>query len=295
VHRRRSVFRAVAAMVAAAVLGLAWPTVAVAAPSGPAPDTPAVHQSALTGTAAAQAAGTITPGVLMLSPIDENSANACTAAFVFSGGGKTYLGYAAHCAGAGTAMGLSGCRERSLPMGTTVLIEDKNGTRSNGRLAYSSWATMQQRGESDQSLCLLNDFALVQVDPGAVGSVDPTVPILGGPTALDSNGMTAGEPVFSYQPNNGGTVVKEGDVVSEGTGGRSHRVLTNPPGRPGDSGSGYLDGNGRAFGVLSVQFLDGSGANGVTDLAMALSYANRYGGIGRVALVPGRKPFAPPG
>jgi hypothetical protein len=277
VHRRRSVFRAVAAMVAAAVLGLAWPTVAVAAPSGPVPSEAAVHQAALTGPAAAQAAGTITPGVLMLSPIDENSANACTASFVFSGGGKTYLSYAAHCAGAGSTSGLSGCRERSLPLGTTVLIQDKNGTRSNGQLAYSSWATMQQRGESDQSLCLLNDFALVQVDPSAAGSVDPTVPILGGPAALDSNGMTAG------------------DVVSEGTGGRSHRVLTNPPGRPGDSGSGYLDGNGRAFGVLSVQFLDGSGANGVTDLAMALSYANRYGGIGRVALVPGRKPFAPPG
>jgi hypothetical protein len=295
VHRRRSVCRAVAAMVTAAVLGLAWPTVAVAAPGEPPLNQAAVHQSAVTGPAAAQAAGTITPGVLMLSPIDENSANACTAAFVFSGGGKTYLGYAAHCAGAGTAMGLSGCRERSLPLGTTVLIEDKTGTRSNGRLAYSSWATMQQRGESDQSLCLLNDFALVQVDPAAVGSVDPTVPILGGPAALDSNGMAAGEPVFSYQPNNGGTVVKEGDVVSEGAGGRSHRVVTNPPGRPGDSGSGYLDGNGRAFGVLSVQYLDGSGANGVTDLAMALSYANRYGGIGRIALVAGRKPFAPPG
>jgi hypothetical protein len=277
-------------MVAAAVLGLAGPTVAVAAPSEP-----AVNQAALSEPASTQAAGSITPGVLMLSPIDANSANACTAAFVFSGGGNTYLGYAAHCAGAGTTMGLSGCRERSLPLGTTVLIEDKNGSRSNGRLAYSSWATMQQRGEADQSLCLLNDFALVQVDPAAAGSVDPTVPILGGPSALDSNGMTAGEPVFSYQPNNGGTVVKEGDVVSEGAGGRAHRVVTNPPGRPGDSGSGYLDGNGGAFGVLSVQYLDGSGANGVTDLAMALSYANRYGGIGRVGLVAGRKQFASPG
>jgi hypothetical protein len=284
VHRRRAALRTVAAMVAAAVFGLAWPSVAAAAPTESA--APAAQS---------QAAGSITPGVLMLTPINENSANACTASFVFSGGGKTYLGYAAHCAGAGTSMGLSGCRERSLPLGSKVLIEDKNGTRSNGQLAYSSWATMQQRGETNQSLCLLNDFALVQVDPSVVSTVDPTVPILGGPTGLDTNGLTPGQPVFSYQPNNGGTVVKEGDVVSEGAGGRSHRVLTNPPGRPGDSGSGYMDGDGKAFGVLSVQYLDGSGANGVTDLAMALSYANRYGGIGQIGLVPGRKPFAPPG
>jgi hypothetical protein len=281
VDRRRTVLHALAALVAAAVLAVAGPASASAA-------APAVPGQGSSGEA-------IAPGILMLSPIGQNAANACTASFVFKSSGTTYLGYAAHCAGTGPATGLSGCRERTLPLGSTVLIERGNGASSTGRLAYSSWATMQKRGETDESLCTFNDFALVALDPADAGEVDPSVPILGGPSALDTDGLRSGEPVFSYQPNNGGTVVKEGRTVSDSGGGRSHRVNTNPPGRPGDSGSGYLDGNGRAFGVLSTQFLDGTGTNGLTDLAMALSYANQYGGIGRVALVPGTEPFAPPG
>ncbi|HET6257292.1 MAG TPA: serine protease [Pseudonocardia sp.] len=271
---------AVAALVAAAVLGVAGPASAAAAG-------PAVPGQGSSGEP-------ISPGILMLSPVSESAANACTASFVFKSGGTTYLGYAAHCAGT-SLTGLSGCREKTLPLGSTVLIERGNGASSTGRLAYNSWATMQRRGETDQSLCMFNDFALVALDPSDAGEVDPSVPILGGPTALDTDGLRSGEPVFSYQPNNGGTVVKEGKTVSDSGGGRSHRVNTTPPGRPGDSGSGYLDGNGMAFGVLSTQFLDGTGTNGLTDLAMALTYANQYGGIGRVALVPGTEPFAPPG
>ncbi|MCU1661238.1 MAG: hypothetical protein JWR58_1303 [Pseudonocardia sp.] len=278
--RRRTVLHAVAALVAAAVLAVAGPASAATA----APAVPGQSSSA----------EAIAPGILMLSPVGQGGANACTASFVFKSGGTTYLGYAAHCAGTGPPTGLSGCRETTLPLGSTVLIDRGNGASSSGRLAYSSWATMQQRGETDQSLCLLNDFALVALDGADAGAVDPSVPMLGGPTALDTDGLRSGEPVFSYQPNNGGIVVKEGKAVSDSGGGRSHRVNTTPPGRPGDSGSGYLDGNGRAFGVLSTQFLDGTGTNGLTDLAMALTYANQYGGIGRVALVPGTKRFAPP-
>lgn len=241
---------------------------------------------------AAQAA--ITPGVLMISPIDERRTSSCTAAFVFAGGGSTYLGYAAHCAGAGDSMGLSGCAEPTLPLGTPVLIEGNDGSRTAGRLAYTSWGTMQERGESDEALCLLNDFALVELDPADVPRVDPTVPAVGGPTGLDSDGTAPGEPVASYQPHGGTTRVKQGRSLGTSGGGLTHRVRTTPPGRPGDSGSGYLDGRGRAFGVLSTLFVDGSDTNGVTDLARALAYANAHGGIGPVELVPGTAPFAPP-
>jgi hypothetical protein len=44
--------------------------------------------------------------------------------------------------------------------------------------------------------------------------------------------------------------------------------------------------------VLSTQFLDRSHSNGVTDLALALAYANAHGGLGgQVSLVPGTQPF----
>jgi hypothetical protein len=233
----------------------------------------------------------ITPGVLMMSPVDERVTSSCTAAFVFAGDDATYLGFAAHCAGASESMGLSGCEEPTLPLGTDVTIVGNDGSRASGRLAYTSWGTMQQREEADPARCLHNDFALVELDAADVARVDPTVPVLGGPTGLDVDGTAFGEPVFSYQPHTGTTTIKQGRSLGTSGGGLAHRVETRPPGRPGDSGSGYLDGDGRAFGVLSTLFTDGSATNGVTDLAHALDYANAYGGIGRVTLVPGREPF----
>ena len=268
--------------VAALALALVTPLTAVAEPLA---TTAAAAQPHLRGNAP------ITPGVLMLSPVGPNSTSACTAAFVFTGPDATYLGYAAHCAAGGAATGLSGCAEQTLALGTPVAIES-TGFRTSGRLAYTSWGTMQKQGETDQALCTLNDFALVALDPGDAGRVDPTVPALGGPTGLDSDGLVQGEPVYSYQPQNGGQAVKSGKSLGDESGGLTHHVETSPPGRPGDSGSGYLDGKGRAFGVLSTLFLDGSSSNGVTDLAHALAYANRHGGIGTVSLVLGEAPFA---
>lgn len=259
-----------------AVLGVA--VVALAFVGGPAHAAPA-------------AGGPITPGALMISPVDERVTSSCTAAFVFTGSAVTYLGYAAHCAGASESMGLSGCEEPTLPLGTDVTIVGNDGSRTTGRLAYTSWGTMQERGESDPELCMHNDFALVELDPKDGARVDPTVPVLGGPTGLDSDGTEFGEPVASYQPQVGPTSVKQGRSLGTTGHGLAHRVETRPPGRPGDSGSGYLDGDGRAFGVLSTLFTDGSSTNGVTDLAHALAYANAFGGIGRVALEPGRRPF----
>jgi hypothetical protein len=171
-----------------------------------------------------------------------------------------------------------------------VVIEGNDGSRTSGRLAYTSWSTMQERGESDGARCFHNDFALVELDPADVPRVDPSVPVFGGPIGLDTDGTVPSEPVASYQPNGSHTNIKQGHSLGTVGAGLAHRVATIPPGRPGDSGSGFLDGEGRAFGVLSTLLLDGS--NGVTDLAQALEYANTYGGIEPVELVPGTEPFA---
>jgi hypothetical protein len=270
-----------------AVLAVAVAMLAAPATTSPAAAAPAVAQPPFAP--AAEAA--ITPGVRMISPVGDGAVSTCTAAFVFRGGGATYLGYAAHCAGSGESMGLSGCEEPALPLGTDVVIEGNDGSRTSGRLAYTSWGTMQERGETDRVRCYSNDFALVALDPADVERVNPSIPVFGGPTALDTDGTRRGEPVYSYQPRNGGTVVKQGRSLGVSPDGLFHRVETVPPGRPGDSGSGYVDGDGAAFGVLSTLFLDGSSTNGVADLAQALAYANAYGGIGRVALVAGTEPF----
>ena len=96
------------------------------------------------------ATAAIHPGVQMYTEGAQ-----CTANFVFTdGAGNVYVGYAAHCAGTGAATDTNGCDAGSLPLGTRVDFTDggslvSEGTRvGGGTLAYSSWLTMQQRGET---------------------------------------------------------------------------------------------------------------------------------------------------
>ena len=65
-------------------------------------------------------------------------------------------------------------------------------------MVYSSWVTMQERGETDVDTCQFNDFALVELDPSDAADVNPSVPFFGGPVGLDSDGLPAGEQVYSY-------------------------------------------------------------------------------------------------
>jgi hypothetical protein len=222
----------------------------------------------------ADAATAIGPGTRLTVRLDASSSALCTAGFAFrDAAGATYLGTAAHCTGTGTGdVAGSGCVEGSLPLGTPVRIGD--GAR--GRLAYSSWIAMQSAGESDEERCRANDFGLVAVDPADAGRVDPTVPVVGGPTGLDTDGVPRGETVASYQPGDGARAVKTGRSLGDTP--YAHTVLTRPPGIPGDSGAGFLDGDGRAFGALTTEFDGTPHANGVADLADALDYARTHGG-----------------
>jgi hypothetical protein len=51
------------------------------------------------------------------------------------------------------------------------------------------------------------------------------------------------------------------------------------PGIPGDSGSAFIDKQGRAFGVLStLQIAPLAGSNGVGDVAREVAYMRAHGG-----------------
>ena len=247
------------------------------------------------------ASAAIHPGVQMFT-----QGSQCTANFVFTdGSGATYVGYAAHCAGLGEATDTDGCLAESLPLGTPVTFNEggsllSEGTRvGSGTLAYSSWLTMHQRGETDASTCAYNDLALVKVDAADVAKVNPSVPFWGGPVALNTTGTSTGETLYSYgnsslragleqlSPKQGTSLGTEGN-------GWSHPVYTVSPGVPGDSGSAFLDSAGNAVGTLSTLALAPlAGSNGVGDLAHELGYAQQHGGITGLRLVPGTEPFSP--
>ncbi len=215
----------------------------------------------------------------------------CTANFVFTGAGGTYIGQAAHCAGTGGATETDGCDSDSLPLGTPVEV---SGASRPGTLAYSSWIAMRAAGETDPDACAFNDFALVKLDPADVGKVNPSVPGFGGPTGM--GGPSAiGATVFSYGNSSlraGITKLspKQGLVVAIEGGGWSRTVYTVTPGLPGDSGSGFLNGSGQAVGVLStLALLPTPLSNGVGDLGRELAYARAHG-FG-VTLAAGTEPF----
>ncbi|MHA3704062.1 hypothetical protein ACXR2U_17980 [Jatrophihabitans sp. YIM 134969] len=253
-------------------------------------------------TFAPEATATLHPGVMAYT-----AGAQCTTNFVFTdAAGAVYLGYAAHCAGTGESTDTDGCVTPSLPLGTPVSFRAggslvSEGTRlGGGTLAYSSWATMATRGETDADTCAYNDFALVEVDAADVSGVNPTVPFYGGPDGLGT-GTTAGDTIHTYGNSSlraGFSVLspKVGTSLGDSGGGWSTSLYTVSPGVPGDSGSGFLDSDGNAFGVLSTLALAPLPAsNGVGNLRKELSYAGAHSGITGLQLATGTRAFSPLG
>lgn len=281
---------------AGSVAVLAGAMLATALPSA----APAAGEQRAASWAPAESAE-ITPGVQMFT----QGSGQCTGNFVFKDrAGRTYVGYAAHCAGRGEATDTNGCETHSLPLGTTVRFArgataaTDGDTVGRGTLAYSSWRTMRSRGESREAVCAANDFALVRVGRSHVDNVNPTVPFWGGPSGL-ADAPDAETQVYSY----GSSGLRPTEVLSPRTGvalGRTHGgwgfdVYTATPGIPGDSGSGFLDDRGRAVGTLStVAILPLPGVNGLGALAQELDYAQAHSGIRGLRLVRGTRAFSPP-
>ena len=253
---RRSLVAALGVVAGLAALALA-PTPVEAAPTWAPEATASVHPGVQTDTAGGQ----------------------CTANFIFTAGSDVYIGQAAHCSGTGGQTETNGCDSGSLPLGTTVTVD---GASRPGTLAYNSWLTMQAVGETDPDACAYNDFALIRLDPADVASVNPTVPHWGGPAGVDTDGTTALERVYSYGNSSlrGGITQlspKTGTSLGSSGNGWTHNVYTVSPGIPGDSGSAFLDAQGRALGVLStLQIAPVVASNGVSDLSRMVAYARAH-------------------
>lgn len=276
-----------------AVLGV-LPVVAVLLPAGSTADAVAAW--------APEATAKIKPGVQMYT-----AGAQCTANFVFKdAAGNVYVGYAAHCAGKGESSDTNGCTTQSLPLGTPVKFVSggnffSSGTTvGTGKLAYSSWASMQKLKTKDANRCAYNDFALVRVDKASVKNVNPTVPKFGGPTGLAAPPLVAKAPIYTVGNSSlrtGSASTKTGKVLSRvpGLPVLAYNIQTGSPGIPGDSGSGYMDGAGRAAGVLSTINIGLSltpVTNTMGNLVYELAWAQKYSGISGLVLVRGTRGFS---
>ncbi|MGQ0843503.1 MAG: serine protease [Sporichthyaceae bacterium] len=235
------------------------------------------------------ATASIHPGIATLT-----EGGPCTANFVFvDGSGAVYIGQAAHCSLRMAETDVDGCRSGVKPVGTKVSLGNSG---VEGAIAYNSWATMQENGETDENVCRNNDFALIRIPEEAVAKVNPSIPVFGGPRGIVRSEPEFGAKVLSYGNSNlrGGAAPlspQRGFAIGSGSEGWYHLVYEFPTGIPGDSGAGFLDGTGKALGVL-IDFNDVPPAsNGVGDLAHALAYAQTNSGIEGLRMVDGTEPF----
>ena len=233
---------------------------------------------------------TIHPGVMTFT-----GGAQCTSNFIYQDASGVYIGQAAHCSGTGGSTETNGCDSGTLPVGTPVEID---GASHPGTMVYNSWATMQAGGETNADVCQFNDLALVKIDPADVANVNPSVPDWGGPTGLAAAAPGSGQTVYTYGNSSlrlGITALspKQGRVLGNQGNGWSTNVYTVTPGIPGDSGSGFMNSTGQAFGVLStVQLAPLAGSNGVGTLPLELAYMHSHSSFTGTQLVPGTEPFS---
>jgi hypothetical protein len=286
-HRRPRHHTRTGAVAAAGVLAVVSVAGATAAQAATPNDSNVVDRG---GHWAPAATAAVHPGVVTLTKDAE-----CTANFLYTDAlHNVYLGQAAHCSGTGQDTDTNGCTSKSLPLGTDVKIV---GTDIVGKMVYNSWLLMQQRGEKDDSACAYNDLALIKLPASALAQANPSIPVFGGPTGLNTTGTAAGDSVVSYgnsplrqgiselSPKYGTSLGDDGD-------GWTHTVYTLTPGVPGDSGSAVLDSRGRALGDLStLALLPTPLSNQVSDLAHELAYARAYSGLKDLRVVAGTEAF----
>jgi hypothetical protein len=220
----------------------------------------------------------------------------CTSNFVFfDSANNVYIGQAAHCSGTGGNTETNGCIAGTHPNGTPVEVD---GASRPGTMVYNSWIAMQANNESADGICYGNDFALVKLDPADAAKVNPSIPHWGGPVGI-ADTTAPGEKVLSYGNSSlrfGITQTSPKEGISLGNEGENdgwtHPVYTLSPGIPGDSGSAFLNGDGKAIGVLSVlEALPRPASNGVSDLSRALAYMRANSALGDVQLANGTTAF----
>ena len=263
----------------------------VAAAGGAAAATHPARRPVPPPTWAPAATAAVHPGVMTYTGVDQLQ---CTANFVFlDGTGAVYLGQAAHCSSTSGSTATNGCQAESRPLGTQVDIPSAS---TSGRLAYNSWLTMRSVKETDVNTCAFNDLALIRLTAADVARTNPSIPVMGGPQGINTDGLLSLDSVFTYgnsgwrgglstlRPKRGINILDQGNSWD-------HTVYTATPGIPGDSGSAFLDGSGRALGVLStVALAPYPLSNGVGDLSREIAYARTHGLPG-LTLAMGTEPF----
>lgn len=145
----------------------------------------------------------------------------CTLNFIFASGANRYVGTAGHCVAKDEVARVAGSR-----IGITVFSRD------------------------DDTL----DFALIKIDPGKLGDIDPSVRGIGGPTGVATRSHTAVGDSVSFHGYGlllgdiGATRTRSGILMNHG----ASTYAANMPAVNGDSGGPVIHARtGRALGIVA--------------------------------------------
>ena len=192
-----------------------------------------------------ESARNIGPGSAIIITIPDEGRFGCTANFVWSQGGRLYLGAAGHCFLPGDKKATHGPGADYDASGVTVQVCVENcegnfrtdllvGTLVTlGRVAYARQT--DATGEEDVG----NDFGVVEIPEAAAHLVRPEMPVWGGPAGVDE--LEPGS--FGCHYGNGlgvGEVFLTKARVGVGGGGDRDFWMGDFAGAFGDSGSGMV-------------------------------------------------------
>jgi hypothetical protein len=193
-----------------------------------------------------EAARNIGPGSALLITIPDEGRFGCSANFVWSGGGKTYLGAAGHCFIPADTKSTHGAGADYDASGVTVQVCVENcetGFRSGitllgtyvtlGKVAYARQT--DPTGTEDVG----NDFGVVEVPSSLAHLIRPSLPVWGGPHGSD----TLKPGAFGCHYGNGvvvGETVATKARVGLGGGGDENFWMGDFAAAFGDSGSGMV-------------------------------------------------------
>ncbi|MEI2670316.1 MAG: hypothetical protein R2693_03070 [Nocardioidaceae bacterium] len=242
----------------------------------------------------------IHPGTQVVTPF-----TVCTTNFVFTDDtGALYLGYTAHCnPKEDNQTSLNGCLMNPAPLGDRAdFVVDKSANDSgtvvgSGTIVYSSWLAMHGEGQTDQTLCNNNDFALIKVDESDRAKVDPTVPHWGGPNTTEASGFPGWfQLMYGYlnsQYRTGNDASKPTTAMMFWPAPWNAFIYSFNFGIEHDSGAGYMDRSGRPVGTLTSLNFWPPLSNTLVSLKQSIDYARSHGMPG-LRIVKGEQAFAIP-
>ena len=210
----------------------------------------------------------------------------CLAGYVLTQGRTVYLAVPASCTGVSDGQATDGCSEAQVPGGVKATIQ---GAKHPGVLVYSSFTTMQLRGEKRANRCANNSLSLIRLDHRDVKRTNPSIPVVGGPA-----GVSHAQPSLGVMLTVVLATPTQAEAIATTSGGWAHTMTVDGEVNNLAVGASVLTSDGKALGMVDVVPQQGGpGETTSGDLSRELQALHTVRGFRHVQLANGTAKFKP--